>query len=298
MDSQVLTTFQECSYKYELNFIQNLRPTWPAPALVKGDVLHTGLEAYYKYLKQELGGEREREHIHTSGVELAIEEANAKAALNGIGDVDLELILHATRDYFNFYKNDDLVPLEIEQPFITELYDDGELRVLYAGKIDLVATASRYEWSPVPFDNKSQSRNQTPSGRSNQFFGYCNAINSSTLVVNRIGLQKTLSAAERFKRYPLSYPQEYRDRWVRNTVIWAKKLEFALDEGLFEENLSSCDKYSGCTYKRICEAHPIEAKEWVIQSDYITGNPWDVTKILGLPEREVVDLREQNGQNI
>jgi hypothetical protein len=287
-DSQILTTFQECGEKFNLAFIENLKPAHPIDPLVKGDVLHTGLEAYYRYFKAGLQGEQDRVILHRNGVEIAILEARAKAALNGI-DLDLsEEVIKTTVEYLDFYKNDDLVPLEIEEPFIQIIYEspEDELRICYAGKIDLVATASRYQWNPVPFDNKSTSRNTTPSGRSNQFFGYCNALDSSLLVVNRIGFQKTLSAAERFKRIPLSYPPEYRERWVRNTIKWGYKFAFALENNTFEENLSSCDKYSGCTFKTICESINPEAKEWVIQSQYIVGEKWDPTKLLGLKKEE------------
>ena len=287
-DSQILTTFQECGEKFYLTFIENLKPFYPVDPLVKGDVLHTAVEGYYRYLKAGLQGEQDRTIIHKQGIEVAVLEARAKAALNGI---DLELaeeVIKTTVEYLDFYQNDDLVPLEIEEPFIQVLYEspEDELRICYAGKIDLVATASRYQWNPIPFDNKSTTRNQTPSGRSNQFFGYCNALDSNLLVVNRIGFQKTLSASERFKRIPLSYPPEYRQRWVRNTIKWGYKLAFALENKQYEENLSSCDKYSGCTFKAICEAINPEAKEWIIQSKYMVGEKWDPTKLLGLKREE------------
>lgn len=303
VDSQMLTTFQECGEKFDLTFLQNLRPVHPVEPLVKGDVLHTGLEAYYRYLKAGLQTETSRSVIHSQGIEIAALEMDAKAALNGI---DLELaeeVKIATLEYLDFYKDDDLVPLEVEEPFVMVLYENPEddLRICYAGKIDLVATASRYRWEPVPFDNKTTSRNQTPSGRSNQFFGYCNALGSSQLVVNRIGFQKTLSKAERFKRITLSYPSEYRERWVRNTIKWVYKLVWALETGRFEENLSSCDKYSGCAMKAICESINPEAREWVIESKYMVGERWDPTKMLGLKKENPSDvflppsLAEQSG---
>jgi hypothetical protein len=287
-DSQILTTFQECAEKYYLTFIENLKPAHPVDPLVKGDVMHTGLEAYYRYLKAGLAGEQSRPLLHTQAVEIAAVEMDAKAALNGISLELAEEVKKATLEYLDFYRNDDLVPLEIEEPFIMVLYESpkDDLRICYAGKIDLVATASRYQWKPVPFDNKSTTRNQTPSGRSNQFFGYTVALDTSQLVVNRIGFQKTLSAAERFKRIPLSYPPEYRQRWVRNTIKWGYKLVFALENQQYEENLSSCDKYSGCAMKPICESINPEAREWVIQSKYITGEKWDPTKLLALKEAE------------
>lgn len=299
IDSQILTTFQECSKKYELSFIQNLKSAHIVEPLVKGDILHKGLEAYYKHLKEGLTTEQSRDIIHNQGIELAIVEARARAAFNGI-DLSLsEEIVTAIAEYLYFYRDDDLVPLYIEEPFIKSLYESDELRVLYAGKIDLVATSSRYQWNPTPFDNKSSSRNQTPSGRSNQFFGYCDAINSNLLVVNRVGLQKTLTPAEKFKRHILSYPKEYREAWVVNTIKWAHKLVWAIDNEEFEENLSSCDKYSGCTFRSICESSTPEAREWKIQSQFITGEKWDVSRILGLKNdpNEKIILPESASQS-
>jgi len=284
IDSQILSTFQECGEKYRLSFIENLRSAHVIDPLVKGDVLHTALEGYYRHLKDGLAGEQSRTLLHNQGIEKGIEDARAKAALNGIDLSLAEEVITACEEYFHYYRDDDIVPIYIEEPFIKSLYESPEddLRVLYAGKIDLVATAARYEWNPTPFDNKSSGRNQTPSGRSNQFFGYTDAIDSSILVVNKVGFQKTLTPAERFRRYNLSYPKEYRARWVENTIKWAYKLVWAIDNNQFEENITSCDKYSGCTFKPICESSTPEAKEWKIQSQFITGDKWDVSRILGL----------------
>lgn len=284
IDSQLLSTFQECPEKFRLTFMECIRPTHPSSPLVKGDVLHTALEAYYLLLKKGLEEGGDRQEIHALGVESAILEGRAKAALNGINLDEAEEVLKTVSDYLEYYKFDDIEPIAIEEPFIINLYENPEddLRILYAGKIDLVATASRYQWQPIPFDNKSSGRNATPSGRSNQFFGYCVALDTSMLVVNKIGFQKTLSARERFKRHPLEYPQEYRDRWVRNTIKTVYRLKWAWENDEWEENLTSCDKYSGCTYKAICECETPEAKEWKIQSEYIIGEKWDVTKALEL----------------
>lgn len=286
IDSQILTAFMECSEKYDLMFIQNLKSMEVVDPLVKGDVLHTGLEAYYRHLKKVLNENvvPERKIIHEAGVEISVVEMRAKAALNGI-NLDLaEEVIKTTLEYFEFYKDDDLIPLEIEEPFIKEIYanEEEDLRILYAGKIDLIATSARYQWKPTPFDNKSTTRNSTPSSRSNQFFGYTDALDSNLLVINRIGFQKSLSAAERFKRLPVSYPPEYREKWRRETVVkWGRKLAWALDNQEFEENISSCDKFSGCTFKKICESITPEAREWVIQSQYVTGDSWDITRSMG-----------------
>lgn len=284
-DSQLLTTFQECPMKFKMMYVDNLRSAHPIEPLVKGDVLHTAFETYYKGIK-------EGTLSFSSLVEKSVEEARAKATLNGI-DLDLaEEVIDVCRLYFEFWKDDDLQPIEVEQPFLKLIYESEEdnLRIAYAGKIDLVATATRYQWKPVPFDNKSTSRNQTPSGRSNQFFGYCYAINSNILVINRIGFQKTLALSERFKRIPLSYPKEYVDRWVRNTIKSGYRLAWSLDNDEWEETLPSCDKYSGCTFKPICESITPEAQEWKIKSEYIVGDRWDVTKLLELKKEEPEDV--------
>jgi hypothetical protein len=282
VDSQILSTFQECEEKYRLTFIENIRPAWPADPLTKGQVLHSGLEAYYKHLKKGLETEQTRNLIHNQGVELAIEAANFEAARNGIDFALSEEVITVMGEYLYFWKDDDIVPIAIEEPFLINLYEDEELRILYAGKIDLVATASRYQWKPTPFDNKSQGRRNTPSGRSNQFFGYTTVLDSNVLIVNTIGFQKSLTPAEKFKRHPLSYPVEYRRHWAENTVKTVFRLVRALDTNTFEENITSCDKYSGCVMKKICESITPEAKEWKIQQEYIIGEPWDVTKLLSL----------------
>ena len=44
-------------------------------------------------------------------------------------------------------------------------------------------------------------------------------------------------------------------------------------------NFTSCDKYTGCVYKDICEATP-ESRDHRIERDFKIGQPWDVARIL------------------
>jgi hypothetical protein len=129
----------------------------------------------------------------------------------------------------------------------------------------------------APFDHKSSRQRKRPNELSNQFRGYCWVLNSSHIVINKIGFQKTLSAADRFERHIITYSPDTLQEWVENSSWWARLYYYHLQSGHWPMNLTSCDKYSGCFYEPIC-VKDSDSRKWVIQRDFAKGKVWDVAK--------------------
>jgi hypothetical protein len=133
---------------------------------------------------------------------------------------------------------------------------------------------------------------------SNQFIGYCFILQCNHIIIDKIGFQKTLKPSERFQRFILHIDQGRIDEWVNNSVKTLllhlattvenddeAKMYFDVTRAIRPAmmNLTSCDKYSGCIYGKICESNP-EGRQWIKERDFIVRERWDVGSILEAPK--------------
>lgn len=290
LDSQILNTVQLCGRKVNFEFLQNWRPTEKAPALEKGDLMHRMLAHYYRARKE---GRSDFPVV----VDEAVEIARVAATEMELTDSDVDENVKQFKEYAVFYSNDGWRPLEVERPFSKVLYrrEDEEiwrlsngtivtpntpdatkevlsegLQILYEGVIDLIADTPH---GIFVVDHKTASRRSTPTKLSNQFMGYSWATGSYNFIVNRIGFQKTLKVEERFQRPFLSYNKQILDEWAQNAIWWTKMLVHWIDTGFFPPNFTSCDKYAGCIFQKVCESIP-EVREFKLMTNFYVGEPW------------------------
>lgn len=289
LDSQILNGIQLCARKVNFEFLQNWRPTEKAEALEKGDLMHRMLAHYYR------GRMANRTDI-SNVIDEAVEKARVASIDMDLSESTVDENIKQFKEYALFYQNDGWRPLEVERPFSKVLFrrDDeviwrvGDvvateatpgaektvlsegLQILYEGVIDLIADTPH---GIFVVDHKTASRRSTPSKLSNQFMGYSWATGSFNFVVNRIGFQKTLSAQERFQRPFLSYNKQILDEWAQNAIYWTKMLVHYIDTGFFPPNFTSCDKYAGCIFQKVCESIP-EVREFKLQANFYVGEPW------------------------
>lgn len=271
MDSQLLNSIQLCAYRTDLNFNKNLRPNFKAEALELGDLLHVIFKVFYtlRLKRPDLSYER--------CIDLSIRIGREHAATNLSQDVeDCEEVVYHAVEYFKFYQGEFWRPLYVEKPFATIIYESEEenLKIIYEGIVDLgVDTLS----GEAVVDHKSSRRNQdtTYIGLSNQFKGYAYSLGVNTVIVNKVGFQKTLKPQDRFKRIPISYDQSILDEWAANTIWWAQHLVYCIETDTWAQNLTSCDKYSGCIYNKLCANEPGPSREWLMSTEYIVGKKWN-----------------------
>ena len=264
MDSQWFTVIQTCAQKMRMEFIDHLRPEVKAEALEKGDLVHQALAEYYRGRKDG--------NSHEQNLEAAITRARIAASEMDLElDVVQEAIFQVT-ECLKFHRGDGWIPLEIERPFSKLFYEDEELQILSTGIIDLIVDIPLV--GPTVVDHKSSKRSTNYGILGNQFSNYAWATGVSRVLVNQIGFQKTLKPEERFKRYQMNFAQAWLDEWKSEIVYWVKLGIWYQDNNFYPHNWSSCDKWGGCTYKRICETTP-DAREWKKSVEFIKGIPWD-----------------------
>lgn len=278
-DGSILNEVQLCAARAQFSHELNLRPAeGPATPLEEGDLLHHILENYYNGIKNK-GVELLYDNSSFDAfIEQCVSDGETYAVNKNLLPQEVSTVIYQFQEYVKHYRMDGLTIKEVERPFIVPVYEDDEITISYTGKIDLIGDAPNFGTSII--DHKKSSRTQVPSSLSNQFTGYSFATGIRMVIVNKIGFQKTLSPEDRFKRYPIFYTDNQIERWKKNTIWWGLQYAFYIENDTWPENRTSCDKYAGCIFTPICEASTQEAREWIMTTRFITGEPWDVTKVL------------------
>lgn len=298
LDSQILNTISLCERKTQYTFIDSIAPIEKGEALERGDLMHK-MQEIYEGLRCNLVNEKSDtwQTIKEFGLndyqvndqldakEFTIRAARMFATKMDISQEEIEEVIHQFEDYTEFYKDDPWETLAVESVGTKVLYESEQIKFLYAFKIDRIA---RKDNLIVPWDYKTSKQRKQTSSLSNQFIGYAWATDSNYVIIDKIGFQKTLKPAERFQRIFLSYDNERIEEWVRNSIQWS----FAYAQLLSEPensamNLTSCDKYSGCIFRPICESTP-SARTWIIKRDFQIKETWDPSGVLKTKKEEVV----------
>lgn len=275
MDSQILNTLQSCGRKLKMEFIDNWRPTQKAEALEKGDLLHKMFAVYYRGKK---AGLTQGDRNHAMLIAQAIAEGRKEAIPMSISIATAEEDIRQFKENILHWQRDGWKVLEVEQSFSKVLYERPDepgregFQILYEGIIDLVVEHPQPHMVAI-VDHKSASKRTTPSKLSNQFMGYCWALNMNQVIINRVGFQKTVSAQDRFQRIFLSYERELIKEWVQQAVYWGHILAGYIDKDYFPPNFTSCDKYAGCIFQQVCGTIP-QVRDFKLQSFYYQGDPW------------------------
>lgn len=290
MDSQILSSIQACALKTKYAFLDHITPIEKAEPLERGDALHKMLEFYYgmvgkclnpksdlfeaiNELKIDYTLPMEREDI----VRTAIKIGYFFASHMNLAAEEMEDVVFQFKEYCDHFRHDSWNPLAVEEVGSRILHEDEQWKILYNFKVDMVAEQGNLI---LPWDHKSSKKREDPKSMSNQFMGYCFGLDMTTIMVNKIGFQKTLSPRERFQRQMVKYDSARIEEWRVNTIWWAKELHTRLDTASWPMNLHSCaGKYGNCTFYDLCEATPSN-RERVFQNEYKIGPKWDVSQLL------------------
>lgn len=286
LDASKVDLFETCPARY--NFRHNLNKTLPiihkAKALDLGSLAHGGLEVYYNLLAT--GAD------YSTRIEAAlmkIRELSSNPEASNSDPDEVAVLLSAVEQSCDYWRAEDencLEVLSVETPFAYELFSDDDVRIIISGKIDLLVNftgiGNNANYERLPIDHKTFSRDSVLLRKSNQFINYCNAVNSNFIVINRIGLQKSLKAEEKFKRIPLSYDPVYIKDWRDNlTKMLLNEYLTCVAAGFWPEKPTSCNKFNRlCEYYSICDSSGQDAKDNKLENEYIDGEEWDVTKPL------------------
>jgi hypothetical protein len=295
IDSQILNAYQECPCKCYYTFEKNIRPAIKEPAFDKGGLLHDMLESHYTSLRDhyKVSPTLPRE-IYNDFVQKAILLGQSSAAQRDLDTEDCLRVISAYEQYADYRFGESWVPLFVEevgtkllwQGFI-ENYEETnreELQIMYAFKIDLVAKVDWNAEKPSIIDHKSEERSSDPIEMDNQFLGYAWGLDLRNVIINKVGFQKSLKAEDKFRRYTLHFPESIIQEWHHNTIKWAIRIYHSLqdlEEMKVDRNIHSCKGKYGkpCGLIQICNTEP-QARDWKINSAYLIGEKWDVTRRL------------------
>lgn len=287
LDASKIDLFETCAQRYNYRYNHNkVIPMIGKPkALDLGGLCHEGFAVYFVALQ-------EQKH-YSDRMQAAlnkIREISSNPDLSSAEPDDVNQLLKSFEESCDYWRSEDensVEVLAVEQPFAYVLYEDEDIRILISGKIDLltnfhgVGRASSY--SNLPFDHKTVSRDSEILRKANQFINYCNAVGSNYLIVNRVGLQKSLKPEDKYRRIPLSYDSLYIQAWKDNLIkMLMQEFVTCVTDDYWPEKPTSCNKFNRlCEYYRICDSSgDMEYKLQKLYNEYVDREEWDVTKPL------------------
>lgn len=299
IDSQLLSSIQTCEEKTNLKFLHHIVPQQKSSALEKGELIHLPLEVYYSLMgnnctfsnhalieiisegfssieELQLLNTRTTEHRRIKIIDKAVEYARFKATRLSISPDECEEVIFQFTEYCRFYENEEWNPLTAEGVGSKILFDSEELQIIYTFKIDLI-TEDQHGYFPV--DHKSSSRRQDPSSMSNQFIGYCWALDCNRICINTIGFQKTLTPKERFQRHFLDISDDRIREWKGYAIYHIMQWENCMNIGMFPKRYSSCKGQFPCEFISICESNP-DYRPRIVDRDFKIAEKWDPSSVL------------------
>jgi hypothetical protein len=266
-DSQILNSIDLCAQRYEMEHVQNFRVLKKAPALEKGGIMHDMVAHYYR--NRMIDRHITHAHIVTSECIEIGREALARTSIN-IEEFEKEDIV-TFRNYILAKQFDGWIIRFVERPFSKILYDSDDLMIIIEGIVDLGIERPKEGHAVV--DHKTESRKSHPFILSNQFQLY-NWAFGEDVIINKIGYQTSLDDKERFRRYTLTWSEALIEEWKVDTIRAIRRAIGWHKEGVFERNRTSCDKYSGCIFKRVCAAEP-QVRSHILAAYFKKDKPWD-----------------------
>lgn len=284
LDASKVDLFETCPKRYFFRHILNkgLPIIQKSKSLDLGSLAHEGLSVYYRLLG--------KNKPYSERIESCLTVIRARSADPDESNSEPEEVSHLldtvelNLDYWRAEDENCLEILGVEQPFAYVLYEDDNIRIIISGKIDLLVNfhgiGHNASYENLPIDHKTFSRDSPILRKSNQFINYCSAVDSNYLVVNRIGLQKTLKAEQKFVRSPLSYDPIYIADWKANlTKMILNEYLTCVAEGEWPEKPTSCLKFNRlCEYYEICDSSGQDNKDRKLADNYVDNKIWDVTE--------------------
>lgn len=275
LDSQLLSSLQRCAARTNFYFNNDLRVIGTQPALAKGILIHQFFAEYFRRRKNS-GNSLDFE----SCANFAFEFVKPLTASSGLVESDIIAVDRSLNQYVEHYKHEPMEVLFVEEPFALEIYknEDEDLRIVYVGVIDLIATLQGQEQKV--FDHKSQSRKSDFLLLDDQFEGYATAAGTNMITVNVIGLQASVPPQEKFRRVPLSYPPYLLERWKQHLIYWVKQYLVYNNNNEWPENHQGCNKFQTCEFYPVCTSASEAARAWKLKTEYVVSEKWDPTKVL------------------
>ncbi len=297
LDATLLSSLMSCARFHDIRFNHRLVPMrGKSNSLEVGSLIHKVLEVYYKHKidgfprNTAIGNALTAGQMYVTGCPHCADGSNEHPSCNhepaeypGLSNTTemnedwntgWRFALDTCTQYFEFYKNDAFIPLTVEEVIGEVIYEDDELRVLWKAKIDLRIDTN--DIGIVSMDHKTFKQRREKTKLSNQFLGHCVLLKSRRVIINKIGLQKTLKIDERLTREIVSYSADHIAEWQSEIVpYYAYKYIQFTESGHFPPNYANCDNlYGSCPYKVVCESDR-GMREEVLRNEFQLVPLWD-----------------------
>lgn len=296
LDATILSTLMSCARLTDFRFNHDLQQIGgKSSSLEMGSIVHMVLEKYYKCVRDGITRDAAIGFAITSG-ELYVQgcalctnfiatpeipnptcnhKPNEYPGCHNTSDEDIKIVWDTIAQYFEYYKNDFWIPIDVEYVKKALIYEDDEIRIIWAAKLDLTVDTNN---GIYPVDHKTMKQRRDTLSLNNQFMGQCILMKTRGVIINKIGFQKTLKPAEKFTRPIISYTLDRLTEWSQIILpFWAKQL-LAYDEiGFWPPNFTHCEnKYGFCAFKDVCVADS-GMREETIRLNFVKGPKWDIT---------------------
>ena len=181
--------------------------------------------------------------------------------------------LDTCEQYHKHYFNDFWVTLDTEIVKSRIMYQDDEIRILFKSKLDWIVDTNN---GIYPCDHKTMKQNRDTLSLNNQFMGQCLQLDTTKVIINKVGLQKTLKPEDKFKRVPISYSSERLLEWQSEILpYWCKQYLVWNEQGYFPPNFNSCEnKFGKCEFYNVCESNPAMREE-ELRNTFKVGETWN-----------------------
>jgi len=184
-------------------------------------------------------------------------------------------VLKTMEQYFDYYKNESWTPLHAEKVVGKVLYEDDEIRILWKAKIDVSMDTGQ---GIFPVDHKTAAQDRETLNLNNQFIGQCLVSETRSVIVNKIGWQKSKEPAEKFKRVVMNYSADRLLEWQEHTLPHhVYNLLSCAETGYYPPRFTHCEnKYGHCQFKLVCNSDR-NMREQELRQNFLIGEKWDPT---------------------
>lgn len=277
-DATAFSNLSRCPRLYD-NVINRAlaKPGGKSNSLEAGTLVHGILENYYRARIENLDLDTAIQIGFDAGEQLMKDLPNIPERSDKYNTGKIE-IFDTMHKYFNYWRYADSteVPIATEEVRGIMAYEDNNMRVIWKAKLDLILET---EIGQIPRDTKTMKQSRDVQSLNYQFMGQCLVTGTRTMVVNKIGFQKTLPDSEKFLRVPVSYSSDRLAEFQNEIIPHYARMAIAYHEsGYYPPNFEQCEsKFGLCQFADVCGTDT-NLRENILGNPefWIVGEKWDV----------------------